>query len=107
MMAHKRTKNEILADILSRLREPVLITHVMYGANLSYAQIQRYIRMPEEKNVAQKNSDNKWVLTEKGRSTYELLQTSRALNDEIERVIDYEQPTASQRRLGFPPSLPS
>jgi predicted transcriptional regulator len=85
---HRRSRQDIIADILVHLHEPIGKTRVMYGANLSYEQIQDFLSQLQRKNVVQKTSDGKWVLTEKGRKLAELYQASRRLNLELKKLVE-------------------
>jgi predicted transcriptional regulator len=60
----------------------------MYGANLSYEQIQDFLSQLQRKSVVQKTSDGKWVLTEKGKRLAELYQASRRLNLELKKLVE-------------------
>jgi predicted transcriptional regulator len=85
---HRRSRQDIIADILAHLHEPVRKTRIMYGANLSYEQIQDFLSQLQRKSVVQKTSDSKWVLTEKGRKLSQLYQASRRLNLELKKLVE-------------------
>ena len=71
-MAERRSKYEIIYDILGVLQKkggPVKPTHVLYGGNLSYDRLKKYMQELEENGLIEKAShDGKTVyrLTEKG-----------------------------------------
>ena len=41
----KRGRFEIVYEILTMCREPMLKTHIMYGCNLSSTQLERYLTL--------------------------------------------------------------
>lgn len=78
-----RSKEEIIANILTAVNEPVNITMIMYEARLSYAQLKMYIKYLEEKELIHKTQDRRWIVTDIGRvylNQYEAL--TKILNSE-------------------------
>lgn len=86
----RRSRNDILADILAKLHEPTLKTRLMYSLNLSYSQLQEYTMLLEAGGIIQKTYEGKLVLTEKGRRVAELYEASRSLNLKLERLVGYQ-----------------
>ena len=62
----RRSKLEIMADILSTAREGVRKTRIIYGANLNFNRAERYILFLEERGLI-KNSGAVYETTEKGK----------------------------------------
>jgi predicted transcriptional regulator len=62
-----RSREQLLADILTATQEPQPITVVMYGARLSYAQLLRHMKFLENKGMIQKTKESKWGITDSGR----------------------------------------
>lgn len=74
-----RSRQDIVADILELLKEPTVKTRVMYGANLSYSQLQYYIELLEAGGLIQNIGYNKWVSTERGRRLLELYKEAEVM----------------------------
>ena len=74
MFNHKRSDVEVAADML-RIRGSQ--TAIMYGANLSYAQTQKYLRQLSEmaliESVTQRNGRPLYCPTGKGQEFLELI----------------------------------
>lgn len=84
----RRSKHDILADIMGILHEPAGITRIMYQANLSYAQMIHYAGLLEQNGITRRTDDGKLVLTEKGRRTENLFRASRSFNVRLEELIN-------------------
>ena len=80
MFDHKRSDVEVAADTL-RVRGSQ--TAIMYGANLSYLQTQKYLRqlcnMALIESVQQRNGRPLYDLTGKGRELLELINRMEVL----------------------------
>jgi len=65
---HKRCCLKIVADILSVLttRKNVRKTHIMYGANLSYTLLNRYLDKALNANLIRQDHDGYYKITSKG-----------------------------------------
>jgi predicted transcriptional regulator len=64
-----RTRVEILASILKVAEVQTLKTHIMYKANLSYRQLEKYLNFLETNGMLARTSENDVTLfhvTEKG-----------------------------------------
>ena len=70
-MAERRTKYEIVYDILGVLQKKggsVKPTHVLYGGNLSYDRLKKYMQELEEGGLIEKavqEGKTRYKLTEK------------------------------------------
>ena len=61
-----RSEPEIMQEMLEIIRNgPILVTHLMYKANLNSAQIKTYVGKALELELISK-MDSKYVLTEAG-----------------------------------------
>ena len=83
MIANKRSELDVIADIL-RIKGSK--TAIMYGANLSYAQTQRYLELLHEAGFLQqgptgKNGRRAYSPTEKGQKLLKLVEI-------IEEMLD-------------------
>jgi predicted transcriptional regulator len=64
-----RTRVEILASILKVASGRTLKTHIMYRANLSHRQLEKYLTLLEENGMLEQVLDNevrKYCVTQKG-----------------------------------------
>ena len=71
-----RSREEIVADILSVAGEPVKKTMIMYKAHLSFEQLKLYLDFSREKGLISNTEDGLWIATDKGRlflSQYQLI----------------------------------
>lgn len=82
-MSRKRPSNrgrtEILGDILSLCTEDTGKTRIMYGANLSYEQVLRYLEELQSKGLIAPIGGNKYRTTDKGRSYLESYESLRRM----------------------------
>ena len=80
MFNHKRSDVEVAADML---RVGGSQTAIMYGANLSYAQVRKYLRQLSDmaliESVEQQNGRPLYDLTEKGQEFLELIERMEVL----------------------------
>ena len=80
MFNHKRSDVDLVADML---RVSGSQTAIMYGANLSYAQTQKYLRQLSEmaliESVGQRNRRPVYGPTEKGQEFLELIDRMEVL----------------------------
>jgi predicted transcriptional regulator len=64
----KRDSLEIIAQILSLCREPRVKTQVMYGANLSWRMMGKYLSLLRSTELLEiHHSPTKYLTTQKGR----------------------------------------
>ena len=78
----KRSKEEILASMLEISLTPVKKTAIMYGATLSFTQLQLYMQLLERTGMIGKVEENGvfyWVTTGKGRDFLRAYQTVRQI----------------------------
>jgi len=82
----KRGRLEIIYEILSICREPVQKTRVLYGCNLSYDQLSRYLKYLIARGLLRLvERDGKKLLqvTEKGRKFLEGYESLSNIVEEI------------------------
>ena len=84
LLSHRRSDVEVIADML-RIRGSK--TAIMYGANLSYTQIQKYLGLLTERKFIES------VDKEKGRRHYRPTQRGRELLDLIEQLEELITPS--------------
>jgi predicted transcriptional regulator len=58
----RRDRLYIIAEILTIARGGRLKTHIMYGANLSFAQLNEYLNFLLKRKLLKVNTDNKKAL---------------------------------------------
>jgi len=71
-----RSREQIIANILSAVNTPIKRTHIMYHANLSFDQLKIYMDYLHNKKLIQQTEDDLWEITDAGRafvSQYQLL----------------------------------
>ena len=90
---NNRGKIQIMADIVDLCKAGIRKTHIMYKANLSYEQINRYLYELLEKELIIQNLDDgvlTYRATEKGRSFLQYYNLMLSILDE--NVIGMETP---------------
>jgi predicted transcriptional regulator len=71
-----RSREQIIANILSAVNTPIKRTHIMYHANLSFDQLKIYMDYLHNKKLIQQTEDDLWEITDAGRAfvgQYQLL----------------------------------
>ena len=80
-MGRRRSEAEILIDVLGIALKDVKVTHLMYGANLSYSTLRRYLSAALDKGLVSKvhNSDGSvfYRTTEKGKALMDKLRVAQ------------------------------
>lgn len=79
-MGRRRSEAEVLMDVLGVASKGVRVTHLMYGANLSYSTLRRYLFAAVKKGLIRKvhSSDGAVVYwtTEKGEALLKRLRAA-------------------------------
>jgi len=65
-MGKYRGRLQIIADILSVVRDGAKKTHVMYQANLSYTLLSRYLTEVLESGLVSLDTEDRYKLTNRG-----------------------------------------
>ncbi|MEW6062867.1 MAG: DUF4364 family protein [Nanoarchaeota archaeon] len=80
-MPERRNKLQIIIDILALLQKKgkVKPTHLLYGGNLSYDRLKKYIKDLEEKSLIEE-------ITEKDKKFYKLTDKGHSFLDEIKKI---------------------
>ena len=68
MISSKRSREEIVAAILQIAGSPARSTWILYRTNLSFAQLRSYMQLIIDRGLIAKTTDEKWLITERGRS---------------------------------------
>ena len=93
---NNRGKIQIMADIVDLCKAGIRKTHIMYRANLSYEQINRYLYELLEKELIIQNLDDgvlTYRATEKGRS---FLQYYNLMLNTLEENVIVVEPSISK-----------
>ena len=94
-MVKYRNRLEIIADVLAVAKEGAGKTQIMYGANLSYALLTRYLTDVIDIGLVRMEAGNTYELTEKGSNFLQeftgyrehLREVKKQLNDIKDRKV--------------------
>ena len=67
----RRSRTAISVEILKTALEGAKKTHIVYGANLNFEVINRYLALLQDKKLIEKKEDL-YITTEKGKEFQEL-----------------------------------
>jgi predicted transcriptional regulator len=84
-MGKYRNRLEIIADVLEIVSNGAKKTQIMYGANLSYTLLCRYLEAVMNLNLVQEGEGSVYRLTEKGHAFIQ------AFTDYQERRVEAEE----------------
>lgn len=89
-MGMYRSKLEIIADVLGVIGEGAKKTHIMYGANLSYTLICRYLDWVVGAGLvrAVKGSEALYMVTAKGKTFLERYEKFSKRRERLHKWID-------------------
>jgi len=86
-MNKNRTKEEIIADILSVVMKEPKKTHIMYGANLSYPLLCKYLnKLVQRQLILYRKTDEVYELTPKGKVYLSRYLEFERLKDQLETM---------------------
>ena len=95
LLKNKRTVNknrgrlDIVRDVLSIASVKVRKTRIMYGANLSFVQLEKYLSLLQESGLLEHDGDSSYLVTERGMAFLQLydgcLEQSTRLKGEVEK----------------------
>lgn len=77
MTKHRRTRTDVIVDILTAAIEGELKTHIMYQANLSYTQIRRYLPLLQEMGLLEAGREGNWEIYTTTRKGIQFIQTGK------------------------------
>ena len=82
----KRSKYEIIHDMLETISPGAKIMHIMYKSNLSYEVTRKYVdKLTEKELIMQK--DNLFFLTEKGQMLLKMLEQYKQKKEELNQLL--------------------
>ncbi len=64
----RRTETEIIVAILESTEEPINKTAIVYKTNINFKLAKKYLDMLQAKGLIEKNPENKYQITDKGKS---------------------------------------
>jgi len=80
-MGRRRSEAEILVDVLGVALKDVRLTYLMYGANLSYSTLRRYLSAALDKGLVSKVNDSDgsvfYRTTDKGKALMQKLRAAQ------------------------------
>ena len=98
LLKNKRTVNknrgrlDIVRDVLSIASVKVRKTRIMYGANLSFVQLEKYLMLLQGSGLLEHDGDSGYLVTERGIKFLQLydgcLEESTRLKGEVEKNIE-------------------
>lgn len=82
---NKRSQEKIIADILSLVMKDQKKTHIMYGANLSYDLLCKYInKLLVAELIKYRKNDQIYELTDKGKTYLDKYAEYESLKNQLE-----------------------
>mgnify|MGYP001133789979 CR=1 FL=1 len=88
-MGKYRGKLQIIADILSVVREGARKTHVMYRANLSYRLLSRYLTEVLECGLVSLDKEDRYKLTRRGQNFLDRFNEYSKRCDQLEQQLNH------------------
>lgn len=86
-MVRYRNKLDIIADVLEVAKDGARKTQIMYGANLSYTLLTRYLKNVMDMGLVRREDENIFKLTEKGSNFLQEFNGYREKRGEIEEQL--------------------
>jgi len=87
-MGKYRDRLQIIADILSVVREGAKKTHVMYQANLSYTLLSRYLTEVLNAGLVSLDDEDRYRLTRRGQDFLDRFSEYSKRCDQLERHLN-------------------
>jgi predicted transcriptional regulator len=87
MFNKRRSEIQIINDILSLSKKGVKKTEILYQNNMSYSQLQTYLKFLLDKQIIRENI----IINEKGSSKRIYINTEKGNNlfEEIQKILQY------------------
>jgi len=82
----KRSRYEIIHDILETVTQGARFTNIMYRANLSYDNTRRYVEKLLQKELIMQK-DGLYYLTEKGLKLLDILKAYKQKKEELNQLM--------------------
>ncbi len=91
-----RSSLEIVGDVLSIALAKVKKTRIMYQANLSYVQLEKYLKVLLDGGLIQCDEGSCYLITQKGR---DFLRTYADYLERCSRIRKEAEGTAKDRKM--------
>ena len=88
-MGKYRDKLQIIADILSVVRDGAKKTHVMYKANLSYMLLSRYLTEVLNSGLVSRDNEDCYRLTKRGQNFLDRFNEYSKRCDQLEQQLNH------------------
>jgi predicted transcriptional regulator len=88
-MGKYRGRLQIIADILSVVRNGAKKTHVMYQANLSYTLLSRYLTEVLESGLVSCDNEDRYNLTRRGKNFLDIFNEYSKRCGQIEQQLNH------------------
>jgi len=78
----RRDAFKIISDLLQNMKEPKRVTHLLYGSNLSYSQLVKYLKIVTEMGLAKENKNpfRSYLITTDGQFFIEMVKKRQEIN---------------------------
>ena len=87
-MGKYRNRLQIIADMLSVVRDGAKKTRIMYQANLSYTLLSRYLAEVLDAGLVSVDSDDRYRLTRRGQNFLDRFNEYSKRYDELEQQLN-------------------
>ena len=87
-MGKYRGRLQIIADILSVVRDGAKKTHVMYQANLSYTLLSRYLNEVLESGLVSRDNEDRYRLTRRGKKFLDRFNEYSKRCEQVEQQLN-------------------
>ena len=87
-MGKYRGRLQIIADILSVVRDGAKKTHVMYQANLSYTLLSRYLTEVLESGLVSRDNEDRYRLTRRGKNFLDRFNEYSKRCEQVEQQLN-------------------
>jgi predicted transcriptional regulator len=91
-MNKNRGSLDIVQEVLSIVSVKVRKTRIMYGANLSFAQVEKYLTLLKRSGLLEYDGDSGYLITDMGIKFLQLyddyLERSTRMREEVEKTME-------------------
>lgn len=80
---NRRDQITIMLDLLHTIQEPKRLTHVLYGSNMSYSQLVKYMDSLKEYGFVkeQKKPFRSYLITGDGKAFVDIMKKAKSKSD--------------------------
>ena len=89
MFDNRRSEIEIIWEILSLSRKGARKTEILYQGNLSYTQLQNYLKFLIDKEVLEAKTIKSYKNGNGSSRIFETTEKGKAFLDDIDKVLTY------------------